>query len=231
MSKKKIKDGLPPLEDETKSPLPIVEPREEMSIEDEIALCRETQDNPLTADDLGTAIVQIKIAKPKKEHYFRVMPPPDGGSYLPMFMLDGARFSSVPKNWYVITGHLVKALQEYAKGIRKYALVPTIDKDGNIRVWPHSLASAGQAESWFASREKVIAEATRRWVRFEANCNEGYYDIIVARDQSEKPKWPLDLGYDELIKKAIGDHYVTTLNHPVIRSLRGDSLHSVDSEE
>jgi hypothetical protein len=31
------------------------------------------------------------------------------------------------------------------------------------------------------------------------------------------------------VKKSIGDHYVSELNHPVVRSLRGDSLHSVES--
>ena len=52
MSKRKTKQGLPPVEDETNSPLPTLESREGMSFADEIALCRETQDNPLTADDL-----------------------------------------------------------------------------------------------------------------------------------------------------------------------------------
>jgi hypothetical protein len=230
MSKRKNKEGLPPLEDETNSPLPTLESREGMSIEDEIALCRETQDNPLTADDLGTAIVQIKIDRPKKNHYFRVMTPPQGRGYLQMHMIDGASLSGVPKNWYVITTALAKSLQEYGKGIKKFALVPTIDRDGNIRVWPHSLASEGQAESWFESRTKVIGEATQKWIRFEANSHESRYEIIPARDQSLDPKWPLDLGYDELITKAIGEHYVTSLNHPVIRSLRGDSLHKVEAD-
>jgi len=230
MSKRKTKQGLPPVEDETNSPLPTLESREGMSFADEIALCRETQDNPLNGDDLGTEIIQIKVDRPKKVHFFRVMPPPEGEGYLKVRMVNGAELSDVPKNWYVITASLVKALGEYGKTIKRFALVPTIDREGNIRVWPHSLVSEGQAESWFESRKRVIAEAIKGWVRFEANSHESRYTIIWARDQSLQPKWPLDLKYDDLITKAVGDHYVTDLNHPVIRSLRGDSLHSVEKE-
>ena len=229
MSKRKA--GPPSVEPETKSPLPVAQPREEINLDDEIARIRETQDNPLLADDLGTAIVQIKVDRPKKNHYFRVMPPPEKKGYLAMSMIDGASLSNVPKNWYAISDSLARSLQEYAKGIKRYALIPTIDRDGNVRVWPHSLANEGQAEAWFESRQRVIAEAVKRWIRFEANSHESRYEIIPARDQSLEPKWPLDLGYDDLIKRAIGDHYVASHNHQVIRSLRGDSLHKVESDE
>jgi hypothetical protein len=227
MKNRRSKTGLPPLGDETQTPLVALEPQGGFSIEDEIARCRETQDNPLTADDLGTAIMQFKVEKPKRNHYFQVMPPPEGKGYLQMFMIEGGKLSGVPKNWYCVSLALAKCLEEYGKGIRKYALVPTIDRDGNIRVWPHSLASEGQAESWYASRCLVIAEGVQRWIRYEPNTNESRYEIITAKDQSLKAKWPLDLEYEELVKKAIGDHYVGELNHPVVRSLRGDSLHSV----
>jgi len=231
MSKRKTKQGLPSLEDETQSPLPTLESKEGMTFMDEIALCRETQDNPLTSDDLGTEIIQIKVDKPKKIHFFRAMPPPEERGYLQVYMVNGAELSNVPKNWYVVTTHLVKALGEYGKPIRKFALVPTIDRDGNIRVWPHSLTTTGQGESWFNSRQLVIATAIKKWVSFQANNIESNYKITEARDQSLEPKWPLDLKYEDLIHKAVGDHYVTSLNHPVIRSLRGDSLHKVESEE
>jgi hypothetical protein len=206
-----------------------LEPQGGFSIEDEIARCREIQDNPLTADDLGVSIVQCKVETPKKNHYFQVMPAPEGKGYLQIPMIKGGDLSGVPKNWYAVSHSLAKCLEEYSKGIRKYALVPTIDRDGNIRVWPHSLECEGIAASWYESRCRIFAEGVQRWIRHDSNMPESRYEIIVAKDQSLKAKWPLDLGYEELVMKAIGDHYVSELNHPVVRSLRGDSLHSVES--
>ena len=212
MSKRKA--GPPSVEPETKSPLPVAQPREEMNLDDEIARIRETQDNPALADDLGTAIIQIKVDRPHKTNFFRAMIPPDKG-YLVMSMIDGKDLLNVPKVWYAISEPLVRSLGEYGAGIRKYALVPTIDREGNIRLWPHSQNSTGQAESWFLSRQKVIGLALTKWVKFDTNHSESNYKIAVAVDQKLTPQWPLDLGYEELVKKAIGDHYVATHKHPV----------------
>ena len=144
-------------------------------------------------------------------------------------MIEGKELSGVPKEWFVITQSLVQAIGEYGKGIKKYALVPTIDKDGNIRIWPHSLIGVGQAESWYASRLMIFAEGGSKWVRHEANQSESRYECIPARDQEDKPKWPIDLSYDEMIKKAVGGYYVTNFQHPVIKALRGDSLVKVET--
>ena len=227
MSKQKL--GLPPIKPETNFPDTANGPVDEVfDLDAEIARCRETQDSPEFASDLGTAIVQIKIGKPKKSHYFRVMAPPPKG-YLQVLMIEGKELSGVPKEWFLITESLVKALGEYAKGIKKYALVPTIDRDGNVRIWPHSTISVGQAEAWYASRCMVFAEAGSKWVRYEANNSESRYEIIPARDQDVEPKWPIDLAYDEMIKKAVGGFYVTNLEHPVVKALRGDSLVKVET--
>lgn len=188
---------------------------------------RAVQENPSMAGELGEAIVQLKIDRPKKNHYFRVLPPPEKG-YFQLAMIDGSKLSGVPKNWYVVEFSIVSALEEYAKGIKKYALVPTIDRDGNIRVWPHSLAAEGQAESWFNSRERVIRTALESWIRFEANSHESRYEIIPAGDQTLIPAWPANLDYVALIKKAVGEYRVTRLDHPVVKSIRGESLVSLE---
>lgn len=211
----------------TNIPPEIVDTPIDTTLDAEFARCRETQDNPFNAEDLGVAIIQIKLDKAKKNHYFKVMPPPDGG-YLKVYMLEGKNLSGVPKEWFVIAESLFKSLGSYGKGIKKHSLVPTIDRDGNIRVWPHPMARGTNPCSWFDSREELFKVGLKDWVRFESSSTESRYEIIKARDQSLKEKWPIDLPYQDLVKKAIGDHFVTNHNHPVIRAMMGESLQAVE---
>ena len=201
----------------------------ETSLDAEFARCRETQDDPFTAEDLGVQIIQIKLDKAKKNHYFKVMPPPDGG-YLKVYMIEGKNLSGVPKEWFVISEPLFKSLGNYGKGIKRHSLVPTIDRDGNIRVWPHPMARGTNPCSWFDSREELFKVGQKDWVRFESSSTEPRYEIIKARDQSLQEKWPTDLHYTELVKKAIGDErFVTNHNHAVIRAMMGESLQAVEA--
>ena len=223
MNKKKALETEP-----TPTPVESVDSLLETSLDAEFARCRETQDDPFNAEDLGVAIIQIKLDKAKKNHYFKVMPPPDSG-YLKVYMIEGKELSGVPKEWFVIAEPLVKSMGNYSKGIKKYSLVPTIDRDGNIRVWPHSINRGTMANSWFDSREEIFKVGLKDWVRFESSSTESRYEIIKARDQSLQERWPTDLNYTELVKKAIGERFVTNHNHAVIRAMMGESLQAVEA--
>ncbi len=211
----------------TPTPTESVDLSIDTSLDAEFARCRETQDDPFNAEDLGVAIIQIKLGKAKKNHYFKVMPPPEGG-YLKVLMIEGKDLSGVPKDWFVIAEPLVKAIGNFGKGIKRYALVPTIDRDGNIRVWPHSIDRGTMANSWFDSREQIFTIGLKKWIRFESSSTESRYEIIQAKDQSLPERWPVDLPYIDLVKKAIGERFVTNHNHAVIRVMMGESLQAVE---
>lgn len=210
----------------TNTPTESVDTPIDTTLDAEFARCRETQDNPFNAEDLGVALIQMRVDKAKKNHYFRVMPPPQRG-YLKVMMIEGKNLSGVPKDWFVISEPLVKSMGKYGKGIKRHALIPTIDRDGNIRVWPHSI-TRGTMNSWLDSREEIFRVGVKNWIRYESNSPEGRFEIIMAKDQSLEEKWPIDLPYEDLVKKAIGEHFVTTHNHPVVRALMGESLQAVE---
>ena len=60
------------------------------------------------------------------------------------------------------------------------------------------------------------------WVRVKANMNIGAYDIFRAETAISDPVWPEE-GFWDLIKVAFRDHLITTLDHPVIKRLRGQA--------
>jgi hypothetical protein len=52
--------------------------------------------------------------------------------------------------------------------------------------------------------------------------NLGAYDIYKAQSIMSDPEWP-EQGFWDLIKIAFRDHLITTIDHPVIKRLRGQA--------
>ena len=59
-----------------------------------------------------------------------------------------------------------------------------------------------------------------QWVRVKANMALGAYEMSVAESVMTEPMWP-DASYQELIKLGFRDRLITTMDHPVIKRLRG----------
>jgi hypothetical protein len=60
----------------------------------------------------------------------------------------------------------------------------------------------------------------KRWIRVKANMSLGAYEAYEASGTIPDPTWP-DLTYQETLKIAFRDRYVTGLDHPVVKRLRG----------
>jgi hypothetical protein len=60
----------------------------------------------------------------------------------------------------------------------------------------------------------------KRWVRVRANMSLGAYEMFEAASTIPDPTWP-ELSFQELVKIAFRDRLITSLNHPVIKRLRG----------
>jgi hypothetical protein len=48
----------------------------------------------------------------------------------------------------------------------------------------------------------------------------GAYEHTIAESVMADPVWP-DLSYQELVRIAFGDLMVTSIDHPVVKRLRG----------
>jgi hypothetical protein len=69
-----------------------------------------------------------------------------------------------------------------------------------------------------------MEEAKSFWVRRQADKSNGGYLITKASNaQLPDPKWPTE-SLDDLIEKAFDRYYIVTIDHPVLRRLRGEVL-------
>jgi hypothetical protein len=61
----------------------------------------------------------------------------------------------------------------------------------------------------------------KRWVRAAANTSLGAYEIFEATADLPEPVWPEE-SFKKVIEVAFRDRYIRSLDHPVIRRLRGE---------
>jgi hypothetical protein len=73
---------------------------------------------------------------------------------------------------------------------------------------------------WHRSAIAAASLAERQWIRIRANQPNGAYDIYAAEAAIPDPEWP-PVPFQELLRIAFKDRLVNTLEHAVIKRLRG----------
>jgi hypothetical protein len=100
-------------------------------------------------------------------------------------------------------------------------LYTTINRQGVVHLWPVRLpASDGRIIEWHRSAAEAAELAMTHWVRVKANMSLGAYEIFEAASTIPDPTWP-ELSFQELLRIAFRDRFVGSLDHPVVRRLRG----------
>jgi hypothetical protein len=96
-----------------------------------------------------------------------------------------------------------------------------INRQGVVFLWPVRLPAPDDRKTeWLRSAREGAELAMTQWVRLKANMSLGAYEITVAESVMVDPVWP-ELTYQDLVKIAYRDRMITTVDHPVVRRLRG----------
>jgi hypothetical protein len=96
-----------------------------------------------------------------------------------------------------------------------------INRQGVVFLWPVRLPAADDRKTeWPRSAREAAELAMSKWVRMKANMSLGAYEITVAESVMADPVWP-DLTFQELIKIAYRDRMISSLDHAVVKRLRG----------
>jgi hypothetical protein len=64
--------------------------------------------------------------------------------------------------------------------------------------------------------------AETHWIRVVSNQELGAYECLQAADTLSDPEWPT-LGFWEIIQIAFKNYLIDSLEHPVIKRLRGQA--------
>jgi hypothetical protein len=161
------------------------------------------------------AVLSVPVRKPDKSWFVRVHPEPAYRLQTAVVELkeDRETYLVAPALWSDLA-------MEATFGPR--ALYTTINRQGVLFLWQIRLpGSDGKIDEWSRTALEAAERATKGWVRVAANMGLGAYDVFQASGQLAEPDWP-DVPFRELLRVAFKDRYIDTLDHPVLRKLRGE---------
>lgn len=160
-------------------------------------------------------IVTVPVAKPSKEVFVRTHPDP---AYR---IITGVIELKDDRETYLVDPSLRAALAGESTFVAKM-LVTTVTRQGVLSLWPVRLPGPdGKIDEWNRSAMEAADAARDHWVRVSSNMSLGAYEIHVATGIPVKPEFP-DLPMKEVLRIAFKGKYIDTLDHPVLRKLRGE---------
>ena len=98
-----------------------------------------------------------------------------------------------------------------------------INRQGVLFLWPIRLPGPdGRLDEWSRSAMEAATHANGKWVRVQANMSLGAYEIYEAAGQWAAPEFPT-MPFQQLLKLAFKDKFITSLDHPILKRLRGEA--------
>ena len=158
-------------------------------------------------------LTTVPVRKPSPQDFVRVHPSPEYRDNFPIVELKDEQEE------YIVTAGLVPELN--GEFVTK-TLFLAINRQGTLFFWPVRLPPDGKVLDWWRTAREGAELAMTKWVRVKANMNLGAYEIYEAESTMSDPEWP-ELGFWDLIKIAFRDHLITSIDHPVIKRLRGQA--------
>lgn len=103
------------------------------------------------------------------------------------------------------------------------ALITSINRQNVLFLWPIRLPdSDGRIDDWNRSAMDASKRAKDAWVRVQSNRSLGAYEIYEAIGDCGDPEWGLT-SFSDLLRIAFKDKFIDTIDHPVLRRLRGEA--------
>jgi hypothetical protein len=173
----------------------------------------------LNASFLETAgakklLTTVPSSRPNPQEFVRVRPEPEFRENLATIELKDDRED------YIVRPELLEQLSDEVSYV---TLFTVINRQGVISLWPVKLtAPDSRRNDWARSAREAAEMAMTRWIRLKANMSLGAYEIHVAQSEMADPIWP-DLSFTELLRIAYRDRMITSLDHPVVKRLRGQA--------
>ena len=102
------------------------------------------------------------------------------------------------------------------------SIFTSVNRQGVVFLWPIRLPGPdGKQDDWSRSALEAAIMAQSGWVRVQANMSLGAYEVWEATGVLPDPDWPAE-AFSDLLRIAFKNHYVETLDHPVLKRLRGE---------
>jgi len=179
---------------------------------------RVSQDH-LGAVGLKKQLITVPVRKPSREWFVRVHPDPD-------YRLETAVVELKEEGEIYLVDKSLWPELVCESTFHYKAFFSAISRPGNVPfLWPIRMPGEdGKLDSWNESATEIATSiATKEWTRCVSNRYLGAYEpqIASASDSWGEPQWP-DMPFNELLRLAFKNALIDTVDHPVLRRLRGE---------
>jgi hypothetical protein len=174
--------------------------------------------SPDAAAGLGVkkALLTVPVRKPDRSWWVRTHADPD-------YRLETAVIElKEDRETYLVAPALRPELATEST-LSPRALVTTINRQGVLFLWPIKLPGAdGRLDEWSRSALDAADRAATGWVRVQASMALGAYEVWQTTAPTPDPEWPAT-SFRDLLRIAFRDRLIDSLDHPVLRKLRGEA--------
>jgi hypothetical protein len=171
--------------------------------------------------DYGTEEISTRrpVRRPGKDEFFRTHPSLREDLTLLEYNTEEER------RQYMIHPAIYHELEssELAVNLKRVRIITSVNRNATVFLWPLTLPTGGanSGRTWHESALEVAEEATRFWVKMAGDRGVGAYKYWKASGDLGEPQWG-DLDLTSLLRLGFKDRAITTLEHEVIRELRGE---------
>ena len=159
-------------------------------------------------------LTAVRVGKPNKEAWVRTSCNPEHwivGSVLELKDQGDETYWLLPAVRDALIG------EPCMKAVR---LILSVDRQGTPFFWKIAMPDpTGRSQPWVDSMNEAAEIAKSQWVRAAWSMATRAYETTVAEIKAE-PKWPVE-SLRDLLNIAFRGRIVNSLDHPVLRNLRG----------
>jgi hypothetical protein len=158
-------------------------------------------------------LMSVPVRKPDRQWFVRVHPSAEWRLDTAVLHVkeDRETYLVEPALWPELIGELVPT-----------TLLTTVTRQGVMFLWHIRLPGAdGRLDEWNRSALEAAQMAIKGWVRVSANQALNAYDVFQPTLALPDPEWP-DGDFPAFLKLAFRDRFIDTLDHAVVRRLRGE---------
>ncbi len=167
-------------------------------------------------DSLGVKqlLTTVPCTKPNKHQFVRVHPDESYRMETAIFddKIQGESYLVSPNLWGELSLEVVAV-----------CLFTTVTRHNDCFLWPCKLPGVdGRSNHWHESARAAAELAVDRWVRVSANMPAGRYDVFEASGNLPDPVWRAE-SFQELLRLCFEKRFINSVDHPILKSLRGEA--------
>jgi hypothetical protein len=160
--------------------------------------------------------VSVSVRRPDRQHWVCIHPGRDWRASVAVLedKTNQRTYIVVPEIVPEVTADLVPKL-----------LVTYATRQGTTSLWPIRMPDeAGRLDTYNESALSIMEQYPGQWIRILPNQIDRCYDVLeMPAIELPAPKWP-EGGFRQLFSLAFKNRVINSINHPVLKALRGESI-------